>query len=159
MHGTHFFTRIETVIVARCLLVLGRAPRRPYLCISLLTTALLDADGHREAMTHDGWFTGSKRVNPASLATLPLPSPYATLWGGAAAAAFGGGGDGKVFPGEEGGVSFSGGGGKLVPSSSSSVAVAAAAARATAGDGDHHQNSFTLDHQHTLNLQHSCPKV
>lgn len=95
-----------------------------------------------EAMTHDGWFTGSMRVDPTAVARRPPPSPYAALWGAAAPH------NGEGFQAEVGGVSLGrhrGGGGGLVPSPGSA--------------GGAKQHSFTLDHQHTLELQHTCPKV
>ena len=97
-------------------------------------------------MTYDGWFTGSKRMDPNTLVLRPRPSPHATLWG-AASSGEGFHDEDGVFDGRDNGDA-----GRLVTSSVSGAAAAAAAV----AEGKH---SFTLDHQHTLDLKYTCPKV
>ncbi|CAM9501869.1 unnamed protein product [Ectocarpus fasciculatus] len=89
----------------------------------------------RDAMEYDGWFTGSKRVSPTAVAPRSPPSPYAAVWGAAAPP----GGNGFNDKGRGG----------LVPSAEPPRAAARGEAK----------QSFTLDHQHTLNLKYTCPKV
>lgn len=94
-------------------------------------------------MAYDGWFMGSKRIHPAAVAVRPRP-PNAVLWGPT-----GGGGE-EVFYDQEGVSSparVSGISGKLVPAPMSGSA--------SVGE----ERSFTLDHQHTIDVQYTCPKV
>lgn len=86
-------------------------------------------------MEYDGWFMGSKRVSPTAIAPRSPPSPYAAVWGAAAPP----GGDGFNDTGRGG----------LVPSAEPPRAAARGEAK----------QAFTLDHQHTLNLKYTCPKV
>lgn len=125
-------------------------------------------------MTHDGWFTGSRRVQPAALATRPPPSSYGALWGAAASGDEGAQGEGErgreggvlgeSSPGREGegagnAVSYEGSG--VVPRPAGEVY------RHRLRHTQHQQHqqqplqhhSFTLDNQHTLDLSHTCPKV
>ncbi|CAM9227026.1 unnamed protein product [Ectocarpus sp. 4 AP-2014] len=88
----------------------------------------------RDAMEYDGWFTGSRRISPRALAPRSPPSPYSAVWRAA------------TPPGGDGFIDKRGGG--LVPSAEPPRA-------ATRGEAN---GSFTLDHQHTLNLKYSCPK-
>lgn len=88
-------------------------------------------------MAYDGWFTGSKRVGP-NVVTLQPSSLHAAMLG---AGTGGGFHDDGVSVAQEGGDA-----GRLVPASVPSKS-----------DGGRH--SFTLDHQHTLDVDYTCPKV
>lgn len=99
-------------------------------------------------MEYDGWYIGSERVHPSAITAQVMP-PYAAFWGsagpaGGSGSSGGDGGDEGIY--EEVGVSAGGDARRLIP----------LAATTAAGDTT---PPFTLDHQHTLNLQHTCPQV